>query len=58
MISNNSGKIHAMKFLIVASLSNIIHNPVRLPVTYQQSKSKNQIQLLFVSSLTIAKHNR
>jgi hypothetical protein len=41
------GKIQAMEFLNVAFLSDIIHNLMWSPITYQQSKSKNQFQLLF-----------
>jgi hypothetical protein len=51
------GKIQAMEFLIVAFLYDIIHNLMWSPITYQQSKSKNQFQLLFVTFPTIKKYN-
>jgi len=52
-----SWKIYAIEFLITTCLSDIINNSVWLPTTYQWSKSKNQLQLLFISFLTIVKHN-
>jgi hypothetical protein len=52
-----SNYIRAITFLIIACLSNIMHNLLRPPMTCRLSKSKNHIQLLFVSSLTKAWHN-